>query len=133
NQSGLHADLVMEVLKAQVVHPQQAVVWGQNVYHYDLLQPKAERRLIPLEVVFRFGMPAGSSLKQRLEQDPDYARTLGFDSVPVAETWFARPVLEFFTKLERKDRLLSLQEALTISQLSAREFATLCEIAADAA
>lgn len=129
--------LLMEVEKAQVTRPVPTVVWGQSIYDYQLgVQPAAAdtgTHLVPLEVVFRFGMPAGSSLKERIERDPDYARSLGFDEPPVPETWFARPVLEFFTKLERKDRLLSVQEALTISRLSPAEFSDLCEVACDAA
>jgi phosphoribosylaminoimidazole-succinocarboxamide synthase len=67
-------------------------------------------------------MPSGSSLKERLEKNPAYARTLGLSKQPVEGQMFERPVLEFYTKLEPKDRLLSAQEALLISGLDGAQF-----------
>jgi phosphoribosylaminoimidazole-succinocarboxamide synthase len=90
-------------------------------------------RLIPLEIVFRFGMPAGSSLVERLSTIPDYLRSLGFSTSPKANEWFSHPVLEFFTKLEPKDRFLSWQEAAVLSGLSPESFEELTEIAMDTA
>lgn len=116
----------MEVLRAEVNHPSPAVVLGQTVYHYESKVSKVKApKLIPLEVVFRFGMPSGSSLKERLDKDPDYMRVLGLETLPLEGKMFDRPVLEFFTKLEPKDRLLSVQEALLISGLTPRQFESL--------
>lgn len=122
----------MEVTKAEVFRPQPSVVLGQTVYYYPPLPTNAEStrcRLIPLEVVFRFGMPSGSSLKDRLARDPEYVKQLGLSAVPAEGSWFERPVLEFFTKLEPKDRLLSITEALAISTLTAEQFTALTELA----
>ena len=77
-----------------------AVVGGTLVYDYGYTpQPWM---LIPLEVIFRFGVPAGSSLLQRKDW-------YTFDIFEGAE--FERPLIEFSTKLESKDRVLSYQEA----------------------
>lgn len=123
----------LEVQKAYVPKVVPANVSGQTVYYYpqDSLQHKV--RLVPLEVVFRFGMPSGSSLKSRLEKNPGYAQQLGLKKVPAEGQWFDRPVLEFFTKLEPKDRLLTLQEAITISTLTIEQFQQLTELATAAA
>ncbi len=125
----------LSVVEASVIRPKPVVLANQNVYYYEPLAQSepAQPRLVPLEVIFRFGMPAGSSLKGRLEKDPSYAKTLGLDAVPEENSWFDRPVIEFFTKLEDKDRLLSAQEALMISGLTPDRFEELVEIARDLA
>lgn len=121
----------LEVLPAEVVRPEPYTLIAQTVYYYPRKPSLAPRRLVPLEVVFRFGMPAGSSLKGRLEKDPGYARKLGLNKVPDQGEWFDRPVIEFFTKLEPKDRLLSMQEALLISGLNPEQFEELVELSYD--
>ena len=78
-------------------------VGGTLVYDYGY--PPQPRALIPLEVIFRFGVPAGSSLLQRKDWYP-------FDIYEGAE--FEQPLIEFSTKLETKDRVISYQEAALI-------------------
>ncbi|MCZ6533392.1 MAG: hypothetical protein O7A08_10555 [SAR324 cluster bacterium] len=78
-------------------------VGGQLVYDYSYAP--APRQLIPLEVIFRFGVPAGSSLLERKSWYP-------FDIYEGAV--FERPLIEFSTKLESKDRVISYQEAALI-------------------
>ncbi len=119
--------IYMQVRKAEVQRPQPLVVLGQNIFHYPAVDRSAKTRLIPLEVVFRFGMPQGSSLKDRLKKDADYASVLGLKSVPSEGELFDRPVLEFYTKLEPRDRLLSVQEAILISGLDQEHFQDLVE------
>jgi phosphoribosylaminoimidazole-succinocarboxamide synthase len=123
----------LSVLPAEVTRPQPKQILNQNVYHYNLQEPAAKLRLVPLEVVFRFGMPEGSSLKGRLEKNPDYARVLGLSEQPKEGHLFSHPVVELFTKLEDKDRLLSVQEALLISGLPAEKFNELVEVSYDLA
>jgi phosphoribosylaminoimidazole-succinocarboxamide synthase len=117
----------MSVIKAVVERPEPVNLLGQTVFNYQ--HQTEDCRLVPLEVVFRFGMPQGSSLKSRLEKNPNYASQLGLNSIPKEGEWFERPVLEFYTKLEPKDRLLSIQEALLISGLSPQRFEELAELA----
>ncbi|MFN8657480.1 MAG: phosphoribosylaminoimidazolesuccinocarboxamide synthase [Candidatus Obscuribacterales bacterium] len=123
----------LEVVRAHVPKVSPASLNGQTIYYYPLDSHRETTRLVPLEVVFRFGMPSGSSLKARLEKNPQYARQLGLTEVPREGKWFDRPVLEFFTKLEPKDRLLTLQEAVNISTLSVEQFEELSELALAAA
>lgn len=128
----------MEVMAAKVHRPTLHKFQQHSLYLYrdGIAQSKSkysERRLIPLEVVFRFGMPGGSSLKERLEKDPDYILELGLSKIPQEGTMFDRTVIEFFTKLEPKDRLLSWQEAAVISGLTGEEFEAMTELALDTA
>jgi phosphoribosylaminoimidazole-succinocarboxamide synthase len=77
-------------------------------------------------------MPTGSSLIDRLEKDPSYALELGIEK-PVPGAFFAHPVVEFYTKLEPKDRLLSWQEAALMSQLDGTQLEHMVEVALDVA
>lgn len=123
------ADVYMQVRKAGVQHPENFSVLNQSVFYYPAQKTSSAPRLVPLEVVFRFGAPQGSSLIARLMENPSYAKVLGLSSVPREGEMFDRVVLEFFSKLEPKDRLLSVQEALLISGLSPEEFTRLVELA----
>lgn len=67
----------------------------------------SKKEFIDLEVIFRFGVPTGSSLLKR-----------GFE----AGEEFSNPLIEFTTKRERIDRLLDLDEAREISGLNAKDF-----------
>ena len=58
---------------------------------------------IPLEVIFRFGVPVGSSLLKRGHQTGEK---------------FSAPMIEFTTKLESIDRLIDYKEAQVISGLN---------------
>jgi phosphoribosylaminoimidazole-succinocarboxamide synthase len=122
---------LMQVERAQILRPDLGEVLEQPVFFYPNQGKVKGTSLIPLEIVFRFGMPAGSSLEQRLATIPGYARVLGFKSEPKPNQWFDFPVLEFFTKLEPKDRFLSVQEAAVLSGLSAEEFSRMTELALD--
>jgi phosphoribosylamine--glycine ligase len=72
-----------------------------QIEHFD------SGEFINLEVIFRFGVPAGSSLLQRGHE---------------AGEEFSNPLIEFTTKRERIDRLLDLDEAREISGLSSEDF-----------
>jgi len=124
--------LLMEVERAQIVRPKPYVLHGNQLYFYEC-SVLPEKRLIPLEIVFRFGLPAGSSLTQRLERDPQYIKTLGLKKKPEPDQMFEHPVIEFFTKLEPKDRLLSLQEATLMAKLDLVPFENMTELAFDTA
>jgi phosphoribosylaminoimidazole-succinocarboxamide synthase len=125
--------LLMQVQKANVYRPEAYKVLNHNLFFYPSIPKQKQIRLIPLEIVFRFGMPGGSSLEERLKRDPSYAEALGLKKMPESSQWFDRPVLEFFTKLEPKDRFLSYQEAALMSQLPAHSFTKVIEIALDTA
>ncbi len=63
-----------------------------------------------------------------MESSPSYASVLGLKKIPGDKEWFDKSVIEFFTKLENKDRLLSLQEAHRISGLTPEMFKDLLEL-----
>lgn len=120
--------LYLEVLKADVLPPHKQKIDGKEIYFYPPeSKSKSGIRLIPLEVVFRFGMPQGSSLAKRLAKNPHYYKELGLKTPPKEGDLFERPVIEFFTKLEASDRFLSFQEAQEISRLEPPAFEDMVE------
>jgi phosphoribosylaminoimidazole-succinocarboxamide synthase len=108
------------VKQVSVVKPYGAQVMGRSVFDYTHTRNASSPRLVPLEVVFRFSCPAGSSLIERATKDPQYLTSIGYPGARVgAGERYDFPVLELFTKLESTDRLLTLSEGLAISGLSA--------------
>lgn len=109
------------VKKVEVHRPRSYALGTQTLVHYSRDGHwQTPSRLVPLEVVFRFGMPKGSSLVERLT--PDYARALGLSGVPREGEKFNAPVLEFFTKLEDTDRFLTWEQALNYSGVEYAQF-----------
>lgn len=109
----------MVVRQVAVVKPSFQTILGRSIPNYLTTQLAPAPKLIPLEVVFRFGVPEGSSLLERVERIPGYLASIGFGDFKIEPgVRWDFPVLELFTKLEPSDRPLSLTEALAISGLS---------------
>lgn len=94
---------------------------GKVQFDYSAYQARPEKCLVPLEVVFRFGAPEGSSFLERLESIPGYAQSFGFPEQPLAGQWFPFPIVEFFTKMEPTDRFLTREEAKSVAGLTQEE------------
>lgn len=78
----------------------------------EVYRERPTRILIPLEVIFRLGVPKGSSLLRRF---PHFQEGQKFDT----------PMIEFSTKLEPMDRMLSETEAFELSGANASEWDSL--------
>lgn len=93
----------LKMLRVDVPDLRPVSIGGMLVYDYSYA-PTA-RQLLPLEVIFRFGVPKGSSLLTRKDWYP----------LSIHEgAEFADPLIEFSTKRESKDRMLSYQEAALV-------------------
>ncbi|HEY8279889.1 MAG TPA: phosphoribosylaminoimidazolesuccinocarboxamide synthase [Bdellovibrionota bacterium] len=97
------------------------LVDGKIVWDYSAYAARPDNALVPLEVVFRFGAPEGSSFLSRAEKIPGYAQSLGFAENPAAGEMFPYPIVEFFTKLEPTDRFLTRAEAMVVGALKQEE------------
>lgn len=88
-------------------------------WDYSMYNSRPSNTLVPLEVIFRFGVPKGSSFLKR-SKDDSYLASLGLISqeVPKEGEFFNRPVVEFSTKLEPEDRILPYSSAKEIAGLS---------------
>lgn len=91
-------------------------------YDYSFYETAPTNTLVPLEVIFRFGMPKGSSLAKRAAH-PKYVERLGITADDIKEgAEFDFPVIEFSTKLEHRDRCITYEEAQRIAGLHDDEF-----------
>lgn len=106
----------MRVKSVRVERPR----WDGTRWDYAFYQSRPENCLVPLEVIFRWGAPAGSSL---LTRHPEMQ----------AGTRFVRPLVEFTTKLETGDRHVSAEEARRIAGLTSTEMNRLVELTVKAA
>ncbi len=109
---------LMKVKKIDVLRP----VLHNQEYDYTPYSAKPVNTLVPLEIIFRLGLPAGNSLSKRLGANPVAWKELGFDHVPREGTFLKKPVLDFSTKLERGDRYLERNEARRIAGLNELEW-----------
>lgn len=98
--------------------------FSEGRYNYSAYQEKVVDTLVPLEVIFRFGLPQGSSLFKRV-RDSEYRQVLGLYHEPKVGESFARPLIEFSTKLESTDRYITYEEAQQMAGMDDMEFSEL--------
>lgn len=104
-------------VKAVDVHPP---VMREDGPDYSFYEVKPTNCLVPLEVIFRWGAPKGSSVLKRHPEIKEGTR-------------FPRPIVEFTTKLEKGDRLVSRQEAMALAHMSETEMQRLQDVTIQAA
>jgi phosphoribosylaminoimidazole-succinocarboxamide synthase len=114
----------LAVKPVQVIEPASSSEGGKLHWDYTAYKQRPENALVPLEVIFRFGVPEGSSLLKRTS-DSKYCQVIGLQTPPKSGDRFEIPVVEYSTKLETSDRYISYDEAQTIAGLSAEEFGEL--------
>ena len=118
---------VMVVQKVDVIRPGKEVVDGKVRYDYSGYAPGMNGILIPLECIYRNGLPEGSSMLDKLRSGKVNPESLGFDEgyVPKAGDRLPSPKYDVTTKLEDGDRSLDWNEAQKIAQLTDTEVAEL--------
>ena len=102
-------------------------------YNYRAYQDRLVNALVPLEVIFRLGLPNGNSLSKRIKTNPELVKQFGLTTVPPEGVMLDKPLIDFSTKLETGDRYLTYDEARTISGMSAGEFQKLKNLATEIA
>jgi phosphoribosylaminoimidazole-succinocarboxamide synthase len=107
----------LAVQAVNVYRPPSETVDGVLKWDYSKYQEKLTSALVPLEVIFRFGVPAGSSLMKRVK-DMDYVQSLGLEVAPKEGDRFDFPVVEWSTKLETTDRYITHKHAKDIAGLN---------------
>jgi phosphoribosylaminoimidazole-succinocarboxamide synthase len=113
-----HASSSMEVSLVNVYKPEAHLEQGKLAYDYSVYTPKFKNCLIPLEVIYRNGLPEGSSVFKRLEQGKTTLKDLGLDHYPKPGERFAKPLFDVSTKLEQTDRYVTWEEAKKIAGLT---------------
>ncbi len=111
----------MEIDLVSVFRPTAKMKEGKHQYDYSLYTPSLKNFLIPLEVVYRNGLPEGSSVFKRLEEGTITIETLGLDHYPTPGERLSKPIFDVSTKLEEADRYLTWDEAKKIAGLTDEE------------
>jgi phosphoribosylaminoimidazole-succinocarboxamide synthase len=94
---------------------------GKLKYDYGVYTRELRNFLIPLEIIYRNGLPEGSSVFKRLEQGLITVEDLGLDHYPKAGEKLEKPIFDVSTKLEEGDRYVSWAEAQRIAGLTDSE------------
>ena len=118
-QSRLLSVKKVEVIRPNLVEKNGSIQYDYGIYSNTSSLPSSF--LVPLEVIFRFGVPKGSSLLKRVN-DKNYLNEIGLDTPPKEGSIFEKPVIEFSTKLESYDRYMSYSEAKGVSGMTEEEF-----------
>ncbi len=114
---------IMEVALVNVYRPKTSVQNGKLMHDYSVYTPKLRNCLIPLEIIYRNGLPEGSSIFKRLAQGKITIQDLGLDHMPQPGETLKTPIFDVSTKLEETDRYISWTEAKEIAGLTDTEFA----------
>lgn len=112
---------VMEINLVNVYKPKAYVEDGKLKYDYSIYTSNLTNFLIPLEIIYRNGLPEGSSVFKRLEQGLITLKELELESYPKPGERLKKPIFDISTKLEDSDRYLSWADAQKIAGLTDEE------------
>jgi phosphoribosylaminoimidazole-succinocarboxamide synthase len=119
---------VMEVSLVNVYKPKTTVENKKIIHDYSGYTSKLKNCLIPLEIIYRNGLPEGSSVFKRLEQGKITFKDLGLDHYPEPGEQLSTPIFDVSTKLEETDRYVTWSEAQKIAGLTDQELADIKEV-----
>jgi phosphoribosylaminoimidazole-succinocarboxamide synthase len=108
----------MEVSLVNVYKPETREINGKVEYDYGMYTPSLKNCLIPLEIIYRNGLPEGSSVFKRLKQGKITPKDLGLDHMPKPGERLAKPIFDVSTKLEEADRYVTWEEAKKIAGIT---------------
>ena len=113
----------MEVGLVNVYKPKTSVANGKIIHDYTAYTSTLKNCLIPLEIIYRNGLPEGSSVFKRLAQGKITLKDLGLDHEPKPGETLTQPIFDVSTKLEETDRYITWTEAQKIAGLTDPELA----------
>ncbi|MGE5188384.1 MAG: phosphoribosylaminoimidazolesuccinocarboxamide synthase [Betaproteobacteria bacterium] len=112
---------LMEVALVNVYRPKTSVGGGKIIHDYSIYTSALKNCLIPLEIIYRNGLPEGSSVFKRLAQGKVTLTDLGLDHQPQPGETLTKPIFDVSTKLEETDRYVTWSEAQKIAGLNDKE------------
>jgi phosphoribosylaminoimidazole-succinocarboxamide synthase len=119
---------IMEVALVNVYRPKTNVATGKIVHDYSVYNLNLKNCLIPLEIIYRNGLPEGSSVFKRLAHGKVTLKDLGLDHKPKPGEQLAKPIFDVSTKLEETDRYITWSEAQKIAGLTNQELIDIKEV-----
>ena len=114
---------VMEFSLVNVFKPRAYRENGKLRYDYSVFKPSLRNYLIPLEIMYRNGLPEGSSVFKRLAQGTVTLKELRLNHHPKPGEKLPKPIFDVSTKLEETDRYVTWKEAKKIAGLTNEEVA----------
>ncbi len=114
---------IMEVSLVNVYKPKTKIVNSKIAHDYSAYTTELKNCLIPLEIIYRNGLPEGSSVFKRLEQKKITLKDLALDHYPKPGEHLDKPIFDVSTKLEETDRYVTWREAQQIAYLTDQELA----------
>lgn len=138
---------IMKISTAVVYRPTPRMISteAQARYDYSLFEKNRgtlNNYLLPLEIIFRNGLPEGSSVFKRIKaakdlEEPEARKLklqeiyeeLGLKAEPKPGDMLPKPVMNYTTKLESGDRSLNNFEAFEISGLNHDNFSRVASVA----
>lgn len=109
---------IMEVNLVNVYKPESRATQGKVEYDYRIYTHDLKNCLIPLEIIYRNGLPEGSSVFKRLKEGKITLENLGLDHTPKAGEHLVNPIFDVSTKLEEADRYITWEEAKEIAGIT---------------
>ncbi|MEM2251182.1 MAG: phosphoribosylaminoimidazolesuccinocarboxamide synthase [Candidatus Hadarchaeales archaeon] len=119
---------IMEINLVNVYRPTTRIENGRLVYDYGIFTPNLVNFLIPLEIIYRNGLPEGSSVFRRLQLGELTLKELGLDHMPRPGEKLEKPIFDVSTKLEETDRYINWDEAKRIAGLTDDEVEEIKEL-----
>jgi phosphoribosylaminoimidazole-succinocarboxamide synthase len=119
---------IMEVALVNVYKPKTTVADGKIMHDYSMYTSALKNCLIPLEIIYRNGLPEGSSVFKRLAQGKITLQDLGLDHYPGPGEKLTKPIFDVSTKLEETDRYVKWAEAQNIAGLTDKELSDIKSI-----
>jgi phosphoribosylaminoimidazole-succinocarboxamide synthase len=119
---------IMEVALVNVYKPKTSVSNGRIMHDYSIYTSALKNCLIPLEIIYRNGLPEGSSVFKRLAEGKITLKDLGLDHQPKPGETLIKPIFDVSTKLEETDRYITWTEAQKIASLTDFELAEIKEV-----
>ena len=113
----------MEVALVNVYKPKTTVTNGKIIHDYNIYNSALKNCLIPLEIIYRNGLPEGSSVFKRLATGKVTLKDLDLDHQPKPGDTLSKPIFDVSTKLEETDRYVTWAEAQKIAGLTDSELA----------
>jgi len=115
---------IMEVKLLRVLKPPKTA----DGYDYSDYKKEDNNFLVPLEVIFRNSLPAGSSVFKRLEKGELELKELGLEKTPIPGEKLEKPFIDVSTKLEESDRYMNWKEAKKITNFSESQLSEIRKI-----
>jgi phosphoribosylaminoimidazole-succinocarboxamide synthase len=121
-----HPSAYNVVRRYQILKPSRVDLLGAHLFDYHRFASE-DGFVVPLEYIVRFGITTASSVFRKYQSlDPSaqrvFAQELGAVKGLAAWEMLERPILDFTSKFEPEDRMVSKQEAFAMSGLDGRAF-----------